>query len=289
MSDAALPQLPVEELARGLDDGERVQVRDIRAPEKVAPSRVRFGRAPDFRALPASEISRLPSLEPLALDLARPVAVICGHGNSSKQATTFLRQRGVEAYSVTGGMAAWETVYVPRRLTSTPSLQHVVQVDRVGKGALSYVLASQGEAVVVDPGRHVERYDALPADFLFGQSVGRPGLGGQGAAWAKLLWRSLERVRRSWPGELLVLPAHYASERERRADRSVAARFDVIAATNEAAAIQDEQAFLAWVTARTTTPPDAYRTIKLANLGLVDVTDADAEILELGPNACAIG
>src|SRR2546422_990966 len=165
MSDPALPQLPVEELARRLDDGEPVQVLDIRAPEKVARSRVQFGRALDFRAMPASEIYRLPSLEPLALDAARPVAVICGHGNSSKQATAFLRQRGVEAYSVTGGMAAWEAVYVPRRLASTPSLEHVVQVDRVGKGALSYVLASQGEAVVVDPGRHVERYDALLAEL----------------------------------------------------------------------------------------------------------------------------
>src|SRR6266849_5722729 len=135
MRDAALPQLPAEELARRLDVGEPVQVLDIRAPEKVA------------------------------LDPQRPVAVICGHGNSSKQATVFLRQRGLEAYSVAGGMAAWETVYVARRLTPTPSLEHVVQVDRVGKGALSYVLASQGEAVVVDPGRHVERYDTLLAEL----------------------------------------------------------------------------------------------------------------------------
>src|SRR3989442_15790888 len=155
MSDAALPQLPVEELARRLDDGEPVQVLDIRAPEKVARGRVHFGAALEFRALPASKMLQLPNLEPLALDPRRPVAVICGHGNSSKQATAFLRQRGVEAYSVTGGMAAWETGYVPRRLASTPSLEHVVQVDRVGKGALSYVLASQGEAGGGDPGRHV--------------------------------------------------------------------------------------------------------------------------------------
>jgi len=384
MRDAALPQLPAEELARRLDVGEPVQVLDIRAPEKVARGRVQFGRALDFRAVPAGEIYRLPSLEPLALDPQRPVAVICGHGNSSKQATVFLRQRGLEAYSVAGGMAAWETVYVARRLTPTPSLEHVVQVDRVGKGALSYVLASQGEAVLVDPGRHLERYDALLAelgaravavldthlhadylsgagaaaarwkvpyrlhpddarspyddtpgrlqyqpladgdqiafgratlqvehlpghtlgsvaliaddgaglaltgDFLFVQSVGRPDLGGQAAAWARLLWQSLERARRSWPGELLVLPAHYAGERERRADRSVAARFDVIAATNEAAAIQDERAFLGWVAGQTVAPPETYRTIKLVNLGLATLSEADAEIVEFGPNQCAV-
>jgi len=130
---------------------------------------------------------------------------------------------------------------------------------------------------------------ALTGDFLFVQSVGRPDLGGQRDAWTARLWDSLQRVRREWPGDLLVLPAHYASETERRADRCVAARFDVIAATNQAAAIQDPRAFLAWVTAHTTTPPEAYRTIKLANLGLVDVADADAETLEFGPNVCAIG
>ncbi|HLQ23754.1 MAG TPA: rhodanese-like domain-containing protein, partial [Gemmatimonadales bacterium] len=164
MSDA-LPQLSPEELARRLDGGEAVQVLDIRAPEKVARGRVQLGAALEFRAVPTSKILHLANLEPLALDPGRPVAVICGHGNSSKEATAFLRRRGIDAYSVTGGMAAWEAVYVARRLTPTPALEHVVQIDRVGKGALSYVLASQGEAVVVDPGRHVERYDALLAEL----------------------------------------------------------------------------------------------------------------------------
>jgi glyoxylase-like metal-dependent hydrolase (beta-lactamase superfamily II) len=341
-----------------------------------------LGSALDFRAMPNSKLLALSSLDALGLDPKRPVAVICNRGNSSKQSTALLRDRGYEAFSVIGGMAAWETVYVARRLAPTPSLAHVVQLDRVGNGALSYVLVSDGDAVVVDPGRHLDRYDALLAelaatpaavvdthmhadylsgaraaaarwqvpyfvhaddaispydgtpgrfahqpladgdtivfgraalraahvpghtlgsvalladdglaltgDFLFVRSVGRPDLGGQAEAWAKQLWRSLERARREWSGDLLVLPAHYASEEERRADRAVAARFDVIAATNSAARIQDEGEFLRWVAEHQTTPPEAYRTIKLANLGLVDVSDADAGVLESGPNQCAV-
>src|SRR5204862_5816497 len=108
-------------------------------------------------------------------------------------------------------------------------------------------------------------------------------------ACAALLLDSLDGVRRTWPVDLLILPAHYASETERRADRSVAARFDVIAATNEAAAIQDRQTFLAWVADHAAVAPESYRTIKLANLGLVDVADPDAETLEFGPNQCAVG
>ena len=382
MPDATIPQMAAEELARRLDRGDPVQLLDIRAAERVAQGSVTLGQTIDFRACPASNMYGLPSLEPLRLQSTSPVAVICGHGNSSKQATLFLREKGFDAYSVAGGMAAWETVYLARRLNPTPSLQHVVQLDRVGKGALSHVLVSDGDAVIVDPGRHVDRYDALlreldaapvavvdthmhadylsgaraaavrwrvpyflqpddarspydgaegrityqpltegdtvafgrttlravhvpghtlgsitliadeslalAGDFLFVRSVGRPDLGGQRDSWGRLLWQSLERARRDWPGDLLVLPAHYAGESERRADRSVAARFDVIAATNEAVAIQDERAFLAWVAANTPPPPESYRTIKLANLGLADVSETDAEILEFGPNQCAV-
>ena len=382
MPNSSPAHITADELAERLDRGEPLQVLDVRAPDKLARNRIVFGPELEFHALPNSKILALADNRDLQLDASRPVAVICGHGNSSKQTTAFLRERGYEAYSVAGGMAAWEAVYVARRLSPTPSLSHVVQLDRVGKGALSYVLVSDGDAVVVDPGRHIERYDALltelratPAavvdthlhadylsgaraaaarwqvpyflhpddavspyddtpgrlayqplrdgdtiafghgtlriahvqghtlgsialiadeglvltgDFLFVQSVGRPDLAGQTESWAKLLWQSLERARQSWAGDLLVLPAHYASESERRADRAIAARFDVIAATNVAAAIQDQRTFLQWINEHTTAFPDAYRTIKEVNLGLADLSDAESEMLESGPNQCAV-
>src|SRR5207249_7921931 len=136
-----------------------------RAADKVAAGHLTFGQALDFHALPGSELYRLPSLESLHLDAAGPVAVVCNHGNSSKKATAFLRERGVAAFSVVGGMAAWETVYLPRALSPTPSFEHVVQLDRIGKGALSYVLLSEGEALIVDPSRHLDRYAAVAEHF----------------------------------------------------------------------------------------------------------------------------
>src|SRR5947207_1495357 len=161
MPPPSVPRIAAADLARRLDQGERVQLLDIRTPERVARGRVTLGATLDFRTLPASAMYELPTLDSLRLDRAAPVAVICGHGNSSQQATQYLRERGFDAFSVTGGMAAWETVYLPRRLSPTAALQHVVQLDRVGKGALSYVLVSDGDAVVVDPGRHLEPYETL--------------------------------------------------------------------------------------------------------------------------------
>ena len=385
-----VPAIAPDELAARLDRGEALQVLDVRATDRVHRGHIALGQALDFHALPNSRLFALPSLADLGIDAGRPVAVVCGHGNSSQRTTSFLRERGIEAYSVRGGMAAWETVYVARALTPTATIDRAVQLDRVGKGALSYVLVSDQAAVVVDPGRHLERYEtvlqetharpvaiidthmhadylsgaraaaarwnvpyyvhpadavspfdpkglpdgrnaagrltyqpltdgarvpfgraalrvehtpghtlgsvslhsgdglALTGDFVFVQSIGRPDLGGQANEWAQQLWTSLERARRAWPGDLLVLPAHYAAEVERRADRTVGARWDVISATNAALALKTEREFLAWVADHRATPPEAYRTIKEANLGLVDVTEADAERLETGPNACAV-
>src|SRR5256886_906631 len=165
MLEPSVPLIPAADLARRLDQGEHLQLLDIRSAERVAQGRVTFGATLDFRALAASQLYQLATLDPLGLDPATPVAVICGHGNSSTEATRFLRERGFEAYSVAGGMASWETVYLPRRLSPTPALEHVIQVDRVGKCALSYVLASDGDAVVVDPGRHLQPYEALLEDL----------------------------------------------------------------------------------------------------------------------------
>jgi hypothetical protein len=55
-----------------------------------------------------------------------------------------------------------------------------------------------------------------------------------------------------------------------------------------AASIQDERLFLKWTADHATSFPDAYRTIKEANLGLIALSDDDAEIVETGPNQCAV-
>src|SRR5439155_5029487 len=65
---------------------------------------------------------------------------------------------------------------------------------------------------------------ALTGDFLFVRSVGRPDLGGQCAAWAARLCDSLEVVRRTWPGDLLIVPACAARESDGRPGRSLAGR-----------------------------------------------------------------
>ncbi len=130
---------------------------------------------------------------------------------------------------------------------------------------------------------------AMTGDFLFVGSVGRPDLAGKTAAWTELLWESVERARREWSADLTVYPAHYGGERERNADRSVGATVSQLLVSNPALQHATAADFAAWVAASVGSFPDTYRTIKAVNIGLVDVTDDEAEELEVGRNECALG
>ncbi len=129
---------------------------------------------------------------------------------------------------------------------------------------------------------------ALTGDFVFVESIGRPDLGDKSEEWTGVLWRSLERARREWPADLRVLPAHYGAESERNADRTVCAAFGALPGRNLPVATRDEATFRAWVAARCGGFPDSYRTIKLANLGLLSLDQEESAALEAGKNQCAL-
>ncbi len=90
------------------------------------------------------------SLGPLAkLDFPPgPVVTVCGMGATAAKATDLLRARGVHAMTLEGGMRAWSLAW--NTAPTTISGCEVVQVRRTGKGCLSYIVASQSEAVVID-------------------------------------------------------------------------------------------------------------------------------------------
>ena len=83
----------------------------------------------------------------------RRIVVICPHGDASLYSATLLRGRGFDAVSLAGGMDAWSVFYEVHAVPGQPFLR---QVHRPAKGCLGYVIASGGEAAVVDAPRHLE-------------------------------------------------------------------------------------------------------------------------------------
>lgn len=154
----AIPEITPEELVHRLESGAAMRVLDVRAPEAVAASRIDLLPSERFVNVRGSELLSMRGRVKEALPPDGPITVVCGHGNSSKQVTQFLNGLGYDAMSMRGGMAAWDLAVVPRKLPPPSGFDHFIQFDRVAKGATGYLLASKGEALLVDPSRKTQPY-----------------------------------------------------------------------------------------------------------------------------------
>jgi hydroxyacylglutathione hydrolase/adenylyltransferase/sulfurtransferase len=67
------------------------------------------GRIPGARHIPLGELSQQAG----TLDPASPVVFLCRAGGRSLMAAQALRAAGVEAYSMAGGMLAWDAAGLP--------------------------------------------------------------------------------------------------------------------------------------------------------------------------------
>jgi len=151
-----VPEITAEEIVRAAEAGRELQLLDIRAPERLASGYIDVLPEDRFFNIAGSQLGVMPDLSATGMDRSRPVAIVCAHGNSSKAAAAFLNQRGFDARSVVGGMAAWMSTLIPRELTPPPGFDRLVQFDRMGKGSLAYLLVSNGKALVVDPPRQLQ-------------------------------------------------------------------------------------------------------------------------------------
>jgi glyoxylase-like metal-dependent hydrolase (beta-lactamase superfamily II) len=57
-------------------------------------------------------------------------------------------------------MIAWGDYYHFRTIVENDTFQ-IYQVDRVARGCLSYVFISQGQTFIIDPLRHIEKYESF--------------------------------------------------------------------------------------------------------------------------------
>jgi glyoxylase-like metal-dependent hydrolase (beta-lactamase superfamily II) len=88
---------------------------------------------------------------------ALPFLSVCAKGDTSQYVAQGLHRLGYASANLKGGMKAWGLHYATRTVVETTQLA-VYQVSRPARGCLSYVVASAGKAVVIDPLRHLHPY-----------------------------------------------------------------------------------------------------------------------------------
>jgi glyoxylase-like metal-dependent hydrolase (beta-lactamase superfamily II) len=100
-------------------------------------------------------------LQDVALPPDRPVVTVCNAGRMSERAADFLTGRGIDVLSLVGGMKAWSMAWNTAIAPSADTTTRVIQIRRTGKGCLSYLIASQDVAAVIDPSVEPDVYMAL--------------------------------------------------------------------------------------------------------------------------------
>lgn len=87
------------------------------------------------------------------------ILVVCAKGGSSQFVGEMLDDAGMtNVYSLAGGMKAWSEYLEPIKVGDLTNGGELYQFVRVGKGCLSYMVISEGEAAVIDPSRMTNRY-----------------------------------------------------------------------------------------------------------------------------------
>jgi glyoxylase-like metal-dependent hydrolase (beta-lactamase superfamily II) len=95
--------------------------------------------------------------EGVQLDKTIPVVTVCAGGKMSLNAAHILQKHGFETYSLEGGMKAWSLAWNKAVILFKDF--EVIQLRRTGKGCLSYIIASQNHAIVVDASLPVDVYE----------------------------------------------------------------------------------------------------------------------------------
>ncbi|MCM2535235.1 MBL fold metallo-hydrolase [Neobacillus pocheonensis] len=96
----------------------------------------------------------------------KEVLVVCAKEGSSVMVAEMLSDEGLSVSYLQGGMKAWSEHLEPVKVGDLNDGGEIYQIVRIGKGCLSYMVVSNGEAVVVDATR-------MTNIFLdFAQSIG---------------------------------------------------------------------------------------------------------------------
>ena len=139
-----------------LETGKPVTVLDIRsAADRAAwaiPGSLHVDAYADLKARDPH------ALDGVSLPADIPVVTVCNSGYTSQIASKQLQARGMEAISLEGGMRAWSLSWNTADVLLKDSNTQVIQIRRVGKGCLSYLIGSQNEAVVIDASLDPEVY-----------------------------------------------------------------------------------------------------------------------------------
>jgi len=150
-------EIKVEDLQKMFEHGEKVTVLDVRPMEQRNEWQIADSIHKDvYQGLVSGDTT---VFDQDNFDKDIPIVTVCTAGKTSLIAAELLQSKGFDALSLHGGMRAWNYAWNTARVEADGVT--VLQVRRVAKGCISYLIASEGEAIVVDASLDPSVYIAL--------------------------------------------------------------------------------------------------------------------------------
>ncbi|ANU14266.1 Zn-dependent hydroxyacylglutathione hydrolase [Planococcus halocryophilus Or1] len=144
--------MTASEVAKKVVNNQPLFILDVRngdafADWKIEGGNIQYLNTPYFDLLDGVEevVSELPT--------DRDILVVCAKEGSSIMIAEMLSEEGVRAAYLQGGMKAWSEHLEPVKVGELSNGGELYQFVRLGKGCLSYMVISEGEAAVVDATR----------------------------------------------------------------------------------------------------------------------------------------
>jgi len=110
--------------------------------------------------IPVGKLSEEGSLNLIPKD--KKIVTICPHGNRATVAKYILERYGYNVSSLAGGLKAWRSSFEYAEdeypISNESAKVKLVQIRRIGKGCISYMLDSDGQSIVIDPVYPVDDY-----------------------------------------------------------------------------------------------------------------------------------
>lgn len=154
--------ITIERLIEKSDAGEAFLLLDVRNDDEYEAWKVEARNPIEMLHIPYFDFVEDPAVVARVPADRREVLVLCAKGGSSEFVADILRDAGIAARNIEGGMIAYgdylQPVRVPLDADEVDRFE-IWQLNRRGKGCLSYVIRCGAEAVIVDPSRHVSEYE----------------------------------------------------------------------------------------------------------------------------------
>ena len=136
--------ITVEALYQRINQENEILLLDVRIDSEFEAWRIESRYTPETMHIPygifaedgPAALEELPQLTAVPAD--REIVAVCARGDASDLIAAILREEGMTAVNLVGGMISWGNYYVVHPVIEHTSYQ-IYQVDRVARGCLSYI------------------------------------------------------------------------------------------------------------------------------------------------------